>query len=72
LKSNRQWIEGSNSFSPKSFIQFTENNDGLLANHIAKLKNIYEYAVSAIQYEVLNWKKNFEENGVINLKNIGD
>jgi hypothetical protein len=47
-----------------------KNNDGLLANHIAKLKTSYEYAVSAIQYEVLNWKKTLEENGIINLKNI--
>jgi hypothetical protein len=35
-----------------------KNNDGLLANHIAQAeKTSYDYAVSAIQYEVLNWKR---------------
>jgi hypothetical protein len=32
----------------------------------------YDYAVSAIQYEVLNWKKALEANGNFSIKNIGD
>jgi hypothetical protein len=72
-----QWIEGANSFfPPKKLVSFNaqlKNNDGLLANHIAKAeKTSYEYAVSAIQYEVLNWRKALEENGVVSLKNIGE
>ncbi|MBG6063118.1 hypothetical protein IWX83_002927 [Flavobacterium sp. CG_9.1] len=69
--------ESSNSFSPpKKMIAFNanlKNNDGLLANHIALAeKTSYEYAVSKIQYEVFNWKKAFEENEIISIKNIGD
>ena len=69
--------ESSNSFSPpKKMISFNanlKNNDGLLANHIAQAeKTSYEYAVSAIQYEVFNWKKALEENGVYAIKNVGD
>lgn len=69
--------ESSNSFSPpKKMIAFNanlKNNDGLLANHIALAeKTSYEYAVSAIQYEVFNWKKAFEENELISIKNVGD
>ena len=72
-----QWIESSNSFFPPkkqiSFNAHLKNNDGLLANHIAKAeKTSYEYAVSAIQYEVVKWKKSLEDNGAINLKNIGE
>ncbi|MBC7749225.1 MAG: HU-CCDC81 and SPOR domain-containing protein [Methylotenera sp.] len=69
--------ESSNSFSPpKKMIAFNanlKNNDGLLANHIALAeKTSYEYAVSAIQYEVFNWKKALEENELILIKNVGD
>ena len=72
-----QLNESSNSFSPpKKMISFNanlKNNDGLLANHIAQAeKTSYEYAVSAIQYEVFNWKKALEENGVHSIKNVGD
>jgi cell division septation protein DedD/nucleoid DNA-binding protein len=72
-----QWIESSNTFFPPkkqvSFNAHLKNNDGLLANHIARTeKTSYEYAVSAIQYEVVKWKKSLEDNGVINLKNIGE
>ena len=54
-----KWIESTNSFSPPkkriSFNSNLKNNDGLLANHIAQAeKTSYDYAVSAIQYEVLN------------------
>jgi hypothetical protein len=72
-----QWVESANSFfPPKKRISFNtnlKNNDGLLANHIAKAeKTSYDYAVSAIQYEVLNWRKALEENGRFSIKNIGD
>lgn len=69
--------ESSNSFSPpKKMIAFNanlKNNDGLLANHIALAeKTSYNYAVSAIQYEVFNWKKALEENQLFSIKNVGD
>ena len=69
--------ESLNSFSPpKKMIAFNanlKNNDGLLANHIALAeKTSYDYAVSAIQYEVFNWKKALEENQLFSIKNVGD
>lgn len=72
-----QLNESSNSFFPPkkmiSFNGYLKNNDGLLANHIAQAqKTSYEYAVSAIQFEVLNWKKALQENGVLSIKNVGD
>jgi hypothetical protein len=71
-----QWVEGANSFfPPKKLISFNanlKNNDGLLANHIAQSeKTSYDYAVSAIQHEVLNWKKALETDGMFTIKNIG-
>ncbi len=72
-----QLVESSHSFFPPkkllSFNAYLKNNDGLLANHIAQIeKTSYEYAVSAIQYEVFNWKKTLQETGVFSIKNIGD
>lgn len=72
-----QLNESSNSFfPPKKRIVFNtnlKNNDGLLANHIALAeKTSYEYALSAIQYEVFNWKKTLAENEVLSIKNVGD
>ncbi|TRX23707.1 SPOR domain-containing protein [Flavobacterium franklandianum] len=72
-----QLIESSNSFfPPKKMISFNahlKNNDGLLANHIAQAeKTSYEYAISAIQYEVFNWKKALLENGLFSIKNVGN
>ena len=72
-----QLIESSHSFfPPKKIISFNahlKNNDGLLANHIAQAeKTSYEYAVSAIQYEVHNWKKALQENGLFSIKNVGN
>ncbi|KIO50704.1 HU domain-containing protein [Flavobacterium hibernum] len=72
-----QLNESTNSFfPPKKMISFNshlKNNDGLLANHIAQAeKTSYGFAVSAIAFEVLSWRKTLEENGVISLKNIGD
>ena len=71
-----QWVESANSFfPPKKQISFNtniKNNDGLLANHIARTeKTSYEYAISAIQYEVLNWKKELEKNRTLTIKNVG-
>ncbi len=71
-----QWVESANSFfPPKKQISFNtniKNNDGLLANHIARMeKTSYEYAISAIQYEVLNWKKELEKNRTLAIKNVG-
>jgi len=72
-----QLIESTHSFfPPKKMISFNahlKNNDGLLANHIAQAeKTSYEYAVSAIQYEVFNWKKSLQENGLFSIKNVGN
>jgi hypothetical protein len=72
-----QLIESSHSFfPPKKIISFNahlKNNDGLLANHIAQAeKTSYEYAVSAIQYEVFNWKKALQDNGLFSIKNVGN
>ena len=72
-----QLIESSHSFFPPkkviSFNGYLKNNDGLLANHIAQAeKTSYEYAVSAIQYEVFNWKKTLQETGVFSIKNVGN
>ena len=71
-----QLIENSHSFFPPkkmiSFNSYLKNNDGLLANHIAQVENkSYEYAVSAIEHEVLNWKKALQENHSFSIKNIG-
>lgn len=72
-----QLNESTNSFFPPkksiSFNSHLKNNDGLLANHIAHAeKTSYGFAVSAIAFEVVSWKKTLEENGVISLKNIGE
>ncbi|MBS7255231.1 HU domain-containing protein [Flavobacterium branchiicola] len=72
-----QLNESTNSFfPPKKMISFNshlKNNDGLLANHIANAeKTSYGFAVSAIAFEVANWKKTLEENGTIFLKGIGE
>jgi hypothetical protein len=72
-----QLIESTYSFFPPkkmiSFNAYLKNNDGLLANHIAQAeKTSYEYAVSAIQFEVFNWKKALQENGMFSVKNVGN
>jgi len=71
-----QLLENTHSFFPPkktiSFNSHIKNNDGLLANHIAQAeKTSYDYAVSAIEYEVLNWKKILQENRSLTVKNIG-
>jgi len=72
-----QLNSNTNSFSPPrktvAFNSLLKSNDGLLANHIAhSQKTSYGFAVSAIAFEVLSWKKTLEEQGVLTLKNIGD
>lgn len=72
-----QLDKGSHSFSPPTkkiaFNANVINNDGLLANHIAGAENkTYNFAVSAIQYEVFKWKKALDENKYLTLSNIGD
>lgn len=72
-----QLNESTNSFfPPKKMVSFNsqiKNNDGLLANHIADTeKTSYGFAVSAIAFEILNWKKVLEEDGILYLKNIGE
>jgi hypothetical protein len=72
-----QLNESTNSFfPPKKMVSFNsqiKNNDGLLANHIANTeKTSYGFAVSAIAFEILNWKKALEEDGILHLKNIGE
>lgn len=72
-----QLNESTNSFFPPrklvSFNSHIKSNDGLLANHIAHSeKTSYGFAVSAIAFEVLSWKKTLEENGTIALKGIGE
>jgi len=72
-----QLNESTNSFfPPKKMISFNshlKNNDGLLANHVANAeKTSYGFAVSAIAFEVVSWKKTLEENGTIYLKGVGE
>jgi hypothetical protein len=72
-----QLIESSHSFfPPKKVISFNvqiQNNDGLLANHIAKSEKVsYDYAINIIQNEVYNWEKALQENASFSIKNIGE
>lgn len=72
-----QLHESTHSFLPPSkMISFNEklqNNDGLLANHIAQSQKIgYESAVQMIQQEVYNWKKTLQVSGLLSVKNVGD
>jgi hypothetical protein len=48
-----------------------KNNDGLLANHIAK-KNILRICRKRHPIRSAELEKKLEENGIINLKNIGE
>jgi hypothetical protein len=72
-----QHNETTNTFFPPtkmiSFNSHLKNNDGLLANHIAQSeKTSYGFAVSAIAFEVLSWKKTLEEGGLVQIKNVGE
>ncbi|MEO8515187.1 MAG: SPOR domain-containing protein [Flavobacterium sp.] len=69
--------ESNHTFYPPkkeiSFNSYLKNNDGLLANHIALAEKMsYEVAVIAIEKEILDWKTQLQNSGVLALKNIGD
>lgn len=72
-----QLIENTNSFfPPKKMVSFNallKNNDGLLANHIAKSeKSSYESALNYINFEVESWNAKLQEFGQISINNVGD
>ena len=72
-----QLLESTHSFLPPtkmiSFNEKLQNNDGLLANHVALSEKIgYESAVQVIQQEVFNWKKKLQETGLLSVKNVGN
>lgn len=72
-----QIIESSHSFYPPKkvvlFNAYLQNNDGLLANHIAQSEKMaYETAVSVIENQVTIWKNKLQETGFITLQNIGE
>lgn len=70
-------IQESNQtfYPPKKNIYFNaniKNNDGLLANHIARIENVsYEYALAKIEYEVNTWKQQLENRDFLVFKGIG-
>jgi hypothetical protein len=57
-------------YPPKSFIQFAENNDGLLANHIARTEKHLRVCCKCNTVRSGKMEKKQNENGVISLKNI--
>jgi hypothetical protein len=72
-----QLNEYSHSFYPPrtiiSFNSYLQHNDGLLANHVAKMERItFEDAVFLIEGEVALWRQILEINGHLQLKNIGE
>lgn len=72
-----QLHESSHSFYPPkkviSFNSYLQNNDGLLANHIAKSEKMaYETALTIVENQVNNWKSKLQETGSINFQNIGE
>jgi len=55
-----------------SFNRHLQTNDGLLANHIAKTKNItYEAALFRLRAEVKTLKENLEKGETISISNVG-
>ena len=62
-------------FPPKKLLSFNaqiKNNDGLLANYIARHEKIsYEEAVVMIQHEVAIWQSMLDTNQALTLNNIG-
>lgn len=68
--------ETTNTFyPPQKVILFNfhlKNNDGLLANHLAKSENLsHDAAVRLIESEVSRWKSSLQSNESIKLKNVG-
>lgn len=71
-----RFLENSNSFlPPRKVITFNpnlNNNDGLLANHIAIYeKTSYEAALKIIESEVYKWQNILASSETLLLKNIG-
>ena len=72
-----QLDESSNSFyPPKKLVSFNamlKNNDGLLAQHIARTENRpFEDALEAIRSEVSIWNNILQLNDKFILKNVGE
>ncbi len=68
--------ESNHTFYPPkkeiSFNSYIKNNDGLLANHIAKTeKTSYDVAVSMIEKEVSVWKMKLDNRDFLIFKGIG-
>lgn len=71
-----QMQQGTHTFfPPKKLLSFNaqiKNNDGLLANYIARHEKIsYEEAVVMIQHEVAIWQSMLDTNQPVTLNNIG-
>ncbi len=72
-----RYNETSNTFAPPKktilFNSLLQQNDGLLANHIALEERIsFNEAVVLIQEQVALWKANLNTKDVVYLKNIGE
>lgn len=74
-KSARLSDDGLTFFPPLKSISFNshlKHNDGLLANHIARILDIsFDSALKSIEQEVLKWKSNLQNGEYLVLKNIG-
>lgn len=69
-------LNDNNTFTPpKKVITFNaniQNNDGLLANHIASNEKIsFEKAVQKIEWQVLKWQNRLVESNSVSLAKIG-
>lgn len=72
-----RYNETSNTFAPPKktilFNSLLQQNDGLLANHIALEEQIsFNEAVVLIQDQISLWKTNLNSKEVVYLKNIGE
>lgn len=72
-----RYNETSNTFSPPKktilFNSLLQQNDGLLANHVALEEHIsFNEAVVKIQEQVAQWNLYLEEKDFLYLKNIGE
>ena len=72
-----RYNETSNTFAPPKkallFNSLLQQNDGLLANHIALEENIsFNEAVSKINEQVVLWKAILAKSETVYLKNIGE
>ncbi|HUH25592.1 MAG TPA: SPOR domain-containing protein [Flavobacterium sp.] len=72
-----RYNETSNTFAPPKktilFNSLLQQNDGLLANHIALEEHLtFNEAVAKIQEQVTNWKTDLASNNVLYLKSIGE